>query len=260
MLLIRIWWCCWSKEQNAEDVVADRKIKVLKMLLLIKRSKCWRRYWSKYWRYCCWSKGQSAEDVADRKVKVLNMLLLIERSKCWRCCWSKGRSVEDVTKDVAEDVAEDVVERCCWSKGESVEDVVANRKVKVLKMLMLIKELLSLKIEDKDYMMLKSFQLFIDVLPWWCWWCPLSLSYYCCCWCCCRIPFSLRGSVEILWLRRIFFMYFLWSSMVLLREPLVLSCTPMLLIGRNNKSHEVVPSNCKGGSLAPQCGYLSLHV
>ena len=34
----------------------------------------------------------------------------------------------------------------------------------------------------------------------------------------------------------------------------------MLLIRRTNKSHEVVPSNCKGGSLAPQCGYLSLHV
>ena len=53
---------------------------------------------------------------------------------------------------------------------------------------------------------------------------------------------------------------FLWSPMVLLGEPLVLICTRMLLIGRTNKSHEVVPSNCKGGSLAPQCGYLSLHV
>ena len=48
--------------------------------------------------------------------------------------------------------------------------------------------------------------------------------------------------------------------MVLPGEPLVLSCTPMLIIGRTNKSHEVVPSICKGGSLAPQCGYLSLHV
>ena len=38
------------------------------------------------------------------------------------------------------------------------DDDVANQKVKVLKMLMLIKELLLLKIEDKDYMMLKSFQ------------------------------------------------------------------------------------------------------
>ena len=35
--------------------------------------------------------------------------------------------------------------------------------------------------------------------------------------------------------------------MVLLGEPLVLSRTPMLLIGRTNKIHEVVPSNCKGG-------------
>ena len=128
---IKVWlWCwsrcywsgCWSKEQNAEEVVADRKIKVLKMLL-IERSKCW--------RCCCWLKGLSAEDVADRKVKVLKMLLkvlLIERSKCWRCCWSKGQ-----------------------------------------KMLMLIKELLSSNIEDEDYMMLKRFQWFIDVLPWWCW-------------------------------------------------------------------------------------------
>ena len=49
----------------------------------------------------------------------------------------------------------------------------------------------------------------------------------------------------------------LWSPMVLPREPLILLCTPMLLIGRTNKSHEAVPSNCKGGSLAPQCGYLS---
>ena len=45
---------------------------------------------------------------------------------------------------------------------------------------------------------------------------------------------------------------FLWSPMVLLGEPLVLLCTPMLLIERTNKSHEVVPSNCKGGSLTPR--------
>ena len=123
----RYWW--WSKGQSAKDVVADRKVKVLKMLLLVERSKCW--------RCCCWLKGQSAEDVAVRKVKVLKMLLkvlLIKRSKCWRSCWSKGQ-----------------------------------------KMLMLIKELLSLKIEDEDYMMLKRFQWFIDLLPWWCWWRPLLL-------------------------------------------------------------------------------------
>ena len=79
---IGVWWwcCCWSKGQSAKDV-ADRKVKVLKMLLLIERSKCWR---------CYWSKGQIVEDVvADWKVKVLKMLL-IESSKCWRCCcWSK---------------------------------------------------------------------------------------------------------------------------------------------------------------------------
>ena len=48
---------------------------------------------------------------------------------------------------------------------------------------------------------------------------------------------------------------FLWPPMVLPRETLVLHCTPMLLIGRSNKSHEVVLSNCKGGSFTPQCGY-----
>ena len=52
----------------------------------------------------------------------------------------------------------------------------------------------------------------------------------------------------------------LWSPMVLPREPLVLLCTPMLLIERTNKSHEVVPAICKGGSLVPQCDYLRLHV
>ena len=40
-------------------------------------------------------------------------------------------------------------------------------------------------------------------------------------------------------------MYLLWSPTVLPGEPLVLSCTLMLLIGRTNKSHEVFPSNCK---------------
>ena len=78
--------CCWSKGQSVEDDVANRKVKVLKMILLIESSKCWR---------CCWSKGQSAENVAAylrfkmlliEVVKVLKMLL-IERSKCWRCRW-----------------------------------------------------------------------------------------------------------------------------------------------------------------------------
>ena len=103
--------------------------------------------------------------ISLRNSMMMMMLLLIERSKCWRSF--------------------------CWSKGQSAEDVDADRKVK---------RLLSLKIEDEDYMMLKSFQWFIDLLAQWCWWCPLSLSlsYCCCCWCCCRIPFSLRGSVELL--------------------------------------------------------------
>ena len=72
------WWCCWSKGQSVDDDIADRKVKVLMLMLLIERSKCW------YW--CCWSKGQSVDvDVVDRKVKVLMLMLLIERSKCW--CW-----------------------------------------------------------------------------------------------------------------------------------------------------------------------------
>ena len=160
------------------------KSKMLKMLL-IKRTKCWRCCcWlkkSKYWR-CCWSKGQNAEDVvAD------------EQSKCWRCCWSKGQNVEDVVADRTFKVLKMLlIERAkCWR---------CRWKIKMLKML-LIKDWRCcwwwrLKIEDEDYMMFKSFQWFIDVLPWWCWWCPLSLSYSCCCFCC-RIPFSLTGSVEI---------------------------------------------------------------
>ena len=33
---IRVWWwcCCWSKGQSAEDDVAERKVKVLKILIL----------------------------------------------------------------------------------------------------------------------------------------------------------------------------------------------------------------------------------
>ena len=151
-----------------------------------------------WWWCCCWSKGQSAEDVVtDWKVKVLKMLLLIERSKCWRCCcWLKGQVVADQSSqsvDVTEDWRLKMKTTWCW----------------------------------------KSFQWFIDALPWWCWWCPLSLSYYCCC----RISFSLRGSVEIFQLRRIFYMYLLCSPMVLPGKPLVLLCTPMLLIGITNKSH-----------------------
>ena len=151
VLMMFSWWCF-------HDDVSDPKIRV-------------------WWWCCCWSKGQSVEeDVSDLKVKVLKMMLLIERSKCWR--W------------------------CCWSKGQSVEDV-ADRKVKVLKMLLLIevvKVLMMLKTKDWRWRLhdVESFQWFIDVSSWWCWWCPLSLSYYCCCWCCYRIPFSLRGSVEIL--------------------------------------------------------------
>ena len=49
-------------EYDDDDVAADRKVKVLKMLVLIE--------------------SQSAEDVADRKVKVLKMLLLIKDSRC----------------------------------------------------------------------------------------------------------------------------------------------------------------------------------
>ena len=150
-----------KRSEYDDDVVADQKAKVLKMMMLIERSKCWR-----------WSKGQSAEDdVVDQKVKVLKMMLLIKSSKCWRCCcWSKGQI-------------------CCWSKHSKI---VANRSGQSVD----VAEDWRLKM--KTTWCWKSFQWFIDVLPWWCWWCPLYLSYYCCCWCCCRIPLSLRGSVELL--------------------------------------------------------------
>ena len=69
-------------EYDDDDVAADRKGKVLMMILLIERSK--------YWRCCCWSKGQNAEDVvvdrksqnakdvAEWKFKMLKMLLPIK--------------------------------------------------------------------------------------------------------------------------------------------------------------------------------------
>ena len=98
------------------------------------------------WWWCSWSKGQSAEDdVADRKVKVLKMLLLIERSKM-------------LLIEKVKDVANRSGQSCCWSKWSRCCCC------------------WRLKIEDEDYMMLKSFQWFIDVLPWWCWWCHISLS------------------------------------------------------------------------------------
>ena len=40
--------------------------------------------------------------------------------------------------------------------------------------------------------------------------------------------------------------------MVLPGEPIILRYASIILIEITNKSHEVVPSNCKGGSLAPQ--------
>ena len=145
------WWYCWSKGQDAEDVVADQKkeeVKVLKMLL-IERSKCW--------RCCCWSKSQSAEYVADWKVKMLKMLLLIDQSKYWRCCWSKGPNAEDVVADwkikmlkMLLLIEQSKYWRCCWSKGSSAEDVVADWKIKILKMLLIkaVKELMMMNTED----------------------------------------------------------------------------------------------------------------
>ena len=123
---IRVWWCCCcSKNQS------------MMMMLLFERSEYY-------------------DDVADRKVKVLKMMLLIERSKCWRCCyWSKGQ-------------------RCCWSKRSKmllIETVkfVADRSgqgVAVAK---------DWRLKMKTTWCWKGFQWFIDVLPWWCWWCSLSL-------------------------------------------------------------------------------------
>ena len=103
MLLIRMWWCCWSKGQNAEDVFADRKIKVLKILLIkmlkilvmIERSKCW--------ICCCWSKGQSVEDVAenvaDRKVKVPKMMLFERHQDAEEVVADQNSQSVAVTKD-----------------------------------------------------------------------------------------------------------------------------------------------------------------
>ena len=60
------------------------------------------------------------DDGADHDVTDQNMMmLLIKRKKCWRsCCWSKDQS----TKDVA---------------VQNAEDVFTDRKIKVLKMLLI---------------------------------------------------------------------------------------------------------------------------
>jgi len=183
MMLFLCWWCFWSKDQS------------VMMMFLIERSECDDDYvrqiriW--WWWCCCWSKGQGAEDVVvDRKVKMLKMLLLIEKSKCWRCCWSKVQNAEDVVADRTSQSAEDVADR----KFKMLKMLLLIEPVKVLKMLLIKKvQVLNmslqierskcwrcwwwwrLKIEDEDFIMLKSFQWFIDVLPCWCWWCLLSL-------------------------------------------------------------------------------------
>ena len=151
------WW--WWR--------TDRKIRVWWWWRTVRKIKTW--WWWCYWWWCCRSKVQSVDDdVVDRKFKVLMMMLLIESSKCW--WW------------------------CCWSKFQSANDDVVDRKFKVLMMMLLIERSkswwrccwlierskccccwrLKMKIEDEEYMM-KSFQWFIDVSPWWRWWCPLSL-------------------------------------------------------------------------------------
>ena len=78
-------------------------------------------------------------------------MLLIERSKWWRCyCWSNSQSAEDVAEQKVQVLKMSLLIerskcwRCCGSKTEDVVD-------------------------DEDYMMLKRFQWFIDVLPFWCW-------------------------------------------------------------------------------------------
>ena len=95
----KCWRCCWSKGQNAKDVVADRTVKVPKMLLIER---------SKWWRCRCWLKDQNVEDVvADRIVKVMKMLL-IKRSKCWRCrCWLKDQNAEDVADQSSQRINDD---------------------------------------------------------------------------------------------------------------------------------------------------------
>ena len=45
-----------------------------------------------------------------------------------------------------------------FKRSEYDDDDVVDRKVKVLKMMLSVKRLMLLKIEDEDYMMLKSFQ------------------------------------------------------------------------------------------------------
>ena len=140
MMIFLCWWCFWSKYQSMmmmimidrseyddDDVATDREVKVLKMLLLIERSRCWRCCcWSKSQNArCCWSKGQNAQDVvADRKIKVLKMFL-IERSKWWRCCcWSNSQNSEDVADRSSQRINDDEDWRLkttrCWKASNDL--------------------------------------------------------------------------------------------------------------------------------------------
>ena len=162
---IRMWWW-WYFDAN-----------ILMMMMLM------------FW-WCFWSKDQS----------MMMMLLLIKRPKCWRrCCRSRGQSIEDVDVDQKVKVMMVMLLMLLIVRSEYDDDDDAIREVQILKNLLLIKTvrvLLLLNNEDwrwrlhdveKLPMIYRCVTLMMLMM--------LSLSCYCCC---CRIPFLLRGSVEIL--------------------------------------------------------------
>ena len=129
------WWCFWSKDQNVMMMRSwwwwchiDRNIRVWWWWRTDRKIRIW--WWVDVRVWCSECDNDDVDvlimfwwcfhdDVSDRKIRVW----------WWCCCWSKKVQT-----------TEDVVKRCYWSKGQSVEDVaevVVDRKVKILKMLLI---------------------------------------------------------------------------------------------------------------------------
>ena len=131
-----------------------------------------------WWWWCCWSKEQSMMmmTIADRKIRVW----------WWWCCWLKVQSMMIIMMMIKSlDYDDDDADRkfrwwCCWLKWSSNKSVAA---------IEVWRGRLYVEYCEKIPMIYRCITLMMLMIP--------SLSYSCCC-CCYRIPFSLRGSVEIL--------------------------------------------------------------
>jgi len=170
------WWCYWLKDQS-----------VMMMILLIERSKCddddvTDRKIRMWWWWCCWLKEKSMMMmIADRKLRMW----------WWWCCLLKVQSmmmmmmmmlIESLEYDDDFDADWKFRWWCWWSKWccRLSSQSVAAAEVWIWR----------LYVEDDERlpMIYRCITLMMLMIP--------SLSYsYCCCF---RIPFSLRGSVELL--------------------------------------------------------------